>query len=807
MENALRTTRYDLNRGTIFSMNDDKISGAVERITYYNEENGYSVLRLKPDSRNMLPFKYASGNDALITVVGNLPEVQPGEWLKLTGKWTSHAKHGRQFQAQFCEQSLPATTQGIKRYLGSGMIRGVGPVMAERIVNKFGAETLDIIEEDPKRLQEVLGIGKKRVGQISKAWEEQRAIKDVMIFLQSHGVSTNLATKIYKKYENESLDVVQNRPYQLVRDVYGIGFKTADKIAQALGLALDDPSRIEAGLAYTLNRMAEEGHVYVPQDELVPAATEILGVEEGKITAVLQALESGDFVKRERLAWEMGSGGDGGMVVRESGVRYEIEKKGEELRVEDAVYLTAFYFAEVGVTRRVREMIGYPTSRLVGVRGMRSGGDKEQGSRGAGVQGGWGVGNTLQSPISSPKVTNLQSPMQLAPQQQVAVDTAVSNKVTILTGGPGTGKTTTMRALLDLLDAHGKTYLLASPTGRAAKRLAEATGREAKTVHRLLEFNPGEGFGRNEYNLLDADMVIIDEASMLDLLLANNLLKAIGPDTHLLLVGDVDQLPSVGAGDVLGDLIASGKTAVVRLDTIFRQAADSGIISNAHRINEGKMPETNVKANDFFIFIKQEPNEAAELLVDVVKNRIPLKFKLHPLEDVQVLSPMYNGALGVRQLNLLLQAALNPPNKGKLERKLNGRIFRVGDKVMQMVNNYDKNVYNGDIGRITALDLLQQTMTVNIDGAPVVYDFLEMDELVHAYAISVHKSQGAEYPCVVMPVATQHYMMLQRNLLYTAVTRAKKLVILVGTRKAINIAVRNNKLMQRHTALDYRLQK
>ena len=761
-------------------MADEQISGAVERITYYNEENGYSVIRLKPDSRNMLPFKYASGKDGLITVVGNLPEVQPGEWLKLTGIWASHAKHGRQFQARFCEQSLPATTQGIKRYLGSGMIRGVGPVMAERIVNKFGAETLDVIEDDPKRLQEVLGIGRKRVGQIAKAWEEQRAIKDVMIFLQSHGVSTNLATKIYKKYENESLAVVQNTPYKLVQDIRGIGFKTADQIARALGLALDDPSRIEAGLAYTLNRMAEEGHVYVPQDELVPAAAEILGVEAEKITAVLQALESSEFVKREQLIWgdeEMRSRGE--LVLRESPVPYEVGEK-EELKVEDAVYLTAFYFAEIGVTKRVQEMIGHPTSRMAGM-----------GSRGVGVQ---------------QRLSNRQSSLQLAPQQQLAVDTAVANKVTILTGGPGTGKTTTLRALLDLLDGNRKSYLLASPTGRAAKRLAEATGREAKTIHRLLEFNPGEGFGRNEYNLLDADMVVIDEASMLDLVLANTLLKAIGPDSHLLLVGDVDQLPSVGAGDVLGDLIDSGKTAVVRLQTIFRQAADSGIISNAHRINEGKMPENSAAANDFFIFVKQEPEEAAELLVDVIKNRVPLKFKLDPMEDVQVLSPMYNGALGVRNLNLMLQAMLNPPGR-KPERKLNGRLFRVGDKVMQTVNNYDKNVYNGDIGRITAMDLVQQTMTVDIDGAPVIYDFLEVDEIVHAYAISVHKSQGAEYPCVVMPVATQHYMMLQRNLLYTAVTRAKKLVILLGTRKAINIAVRNDKLTQRHTALDYRLQK
>ena len=395
--------------------------------------------------------------------------------------------------------------------------------------------------------------------------------------------------------------------------------------------------------------------------------------------------------------------------------------------------------------------------------------------------------------------------MQLNQQQLEAIETAVTHKVTILTGGPGTGKTTCLKALLDLLDRHRLTYALASPTGRAAKRLAEATGREAKTIHRLLEFNPGEGFGRNDDNPIDADMIVIDEASMLDLMLANNLLKAIGPDSHLLLVGDIDQLPSVGAGDVLGDLIASGVTAVIRLQTIFRQAAGSLIIHNAHRINQGLMPETRPDADDFFIFIKPEPDEAAALLVDIVKTRLPHKFGLHPLDDIQILSPMYNGSLGVTNLNRLLQGNLNPPSSQKPERRLGGRVFRVGDKVMQTVNNYDKDVYNGDIGRITAMDMVQQTMAINIDGAPILYDFLEADELVHAYAISVHKSQGAEYPCVVIPVVTQHYMMLQRNLLYTAVTRAKKLVILVGTRKAIHIAVKNDKTTQRHTALNWRL--
>lgn len=760
----------------------EQLSGSVERVTYYNEENGYSVLRLKPDTRGMLPFKYAGGRDALITVVGNLPEVNPGEWLKLTGQWVAHAKHGRQFQVELCEQSLPATSEGIKRYLGSGMIRGVGPVMAERIVNRFGAETLDVIDHDPERLLTVLGIGKSRVQNIVKSWAEHRAIKDVMVFLQSHGVPTGLAIKIYKKYGDEALAVVQTRPYQLVRDIYGIGFKTADKIAQALGLAADDPGRIEAGIAYTLNRMAEEGHVYMPQEELEPEAAQILGVQAEQVTAVLDQLEAYSFVKRETIQYVVNHEQT---AVSSSG----FPPSGAQLpdasaiKEERAVYLAPLYQSEIGVTQRVQQLVSHPTSRLALLRKRLS------------------VSN-LQSAGHSP-----QPALQLTKQQEAAVRTAVSHKVTILTGGPGTGKTTCLRALLDLLDSNHASYALASPTGRAAKRLSEATGRTAKTIHRLLEFKPGEGFGRHPDNPIDADLVVIDETSMLDLVLANHLLKAIGTDSHLLLVGDVDQLPSVGAGDVLRDLIASGVTAVVRLDTIFRQAADSLIIHNAHRINQGLMPETRPNATDFFIFIKPEVEETGDLLVDIVQKRVPHKFGLDPIDDIQILAPMYNGVVGVSALNERLQAALNPPGGKKAERRLGGRIFRVGDKVMQTVNNYDKNVYNGDIGRITAIDLLGQTIAINIDGAPVVYDFLEMDEMVHAFAISVHKSQGAEYPCVVMPVVMQHYMMLQRNLLYTAVTRAKKLVILVGTRKAINIAVKNNKTTRRHTALDWRLQR
>ena len=723
------------------------ISGSVERITFYSAETGYTVLRLKPDSRAMLPYQYASGREALITVVGNLPEVNPGEWLKLTGQWANHAQHGRQFAVELCEQSLPATLEGIKRYLGSGLIRGVGKVMAERIVNRFGEETLDIIEHSPDQLGRVIGIGQKRVAGIIKAWEQQKSIKEVMIFLQSHGVSTGLATKIYKQYANEALQVVQSNPYQMVQDITGIGFKTADKIAQALGLAADSPSRIEAGIAYTLNRMSQEGHVYVPQAQLEPEAAEILALGEEKVRYVIDTLEGEELIKRQNVPQTDSATG----VVKE----------------ETAVYLTPLYYSEVGVTNRVQRLMRHPTSRLRG--------------------------------INLPLL-----PRTLSDEQQAAVRTALTHKVAILTGGPGTGKTTTLRSLLEVLEGNGRTYALASPTGRAAKRLAEATGREAKTIHRLLEFKPGEGFTRDDDNPLEVDMLIVDETSMLDVVLANQLLKAVPLDAHLLLVGDVDQLPSVGAGDVLRDLIASEVPALIRLTQIFRQSADSLIIHNAHRINRGLFPETKPTAQDFFLFIKEEPDELAELMVDIVQKRLPAKFGLDPFDDVQVLCPMYQGAVGVANLNALLQAGLNPPGK-KPERRLGGRVLRVGDKVMQTVNNYDKSVFNGDIGRITALDTVEQTLTVSIDGQPVVYDFLEADELVHAYAITVHKSQGSEYPCVVVPVVTQHYMMLQRNLLYTAVTRAKKMVILAGTRKAISIALRNNKTAERHTALDWRL--
>ncbi len=727
---------------------NDSIEGSVERITYYAGETGFSVIRVKPARPRGIP-QGAMTRDGLVTVVGELPEINPGESLKLTGRWMTHPKHGRQFRAERCERVLPATIEGLRRYLGSGMIRGVGPVIAERIVRKFGAETLEVIDADPGRLREVLGIGPRRVEQIAVAWEEQKAIQEVMIFLQSHGVSTRLAVKIYKQYGDASVDVVQSNPYRLARDVWGIGFRTADKIARDMGLPADSPERVQAGVMYTLSQQADEGHVYLPQPELATKAADLLAVKEEQVEYAIERLETEQQVKRERV-----------------GKAAEVE--------QEAVYLAPFYYSELGVTQRLRRMVETRKSRLGGLRSL--------------------------APL--PRLD-----AELSEKQRAAIKAAVANKVSVLTGGPGTGKTTTVRTLIRLLRTHQCTFALASPTGRAAKRLSEAAGHPAKTIHRLLEFSPTQGFKRNEENPLDVDMVIVDEASMLDLVLTNNLLKAIDPHSHLVFVGDVDQLPSVGAGDVLRDIIASGVAAVTRLGLIFRQEQGSLIVANAHRINEGRLPLTPRSAQDFFLFVEPDADKAADLLVDVVQHRIPRKFGMDPLSEIQVLAPMYRGSSGVANLNQRLQEALNPPAGNRPERRMGGRTLRVGDRLMQTRNNYDKDVYNGDIGRLLALEGVQQTAVIDYHGRRVTYDWSELDEVVHAFAISVHKAQGSEYPAVVMPVTMQHYLMLQRNLLYTGVTRAKKLVVLVGTKKAIAIAVRNNKVTQRHTALDWRLGK
>lgn len=737
----------------------DFLEGVVERITYYNPENGYTVLRL---SARGMP------STDLVTVVGALPEVTPGESLRLQGQWTTNAQYGKQFKADTCEQVLPATVEGMRKYLGSGLIKGVGPVTAQRIVKKFGADTLTILDQSPERIREVLGIGPKRAAAIAHAWEEQKSIKQVMVFLQSHGVTTGLAVKIYKQYGDAAIDLVQADPYRLAYDVHGIGFKTADKIAHDLGLPHDAPSRVAAGVVYTLSTLTDDGHVFAPQSRLIHDAAELLAVTPDQVAASFATLEQAAQIKRDVIYL----------------TKDERRQTESGVKDETAIYLTPFYQGEVNVAKRLNTIIGSPQTRLADLR-LRD----------------------FQEELIALSSTVADHPTaRLSDQQREAVKAALTNKITVLTGGPGTGKTTTMRALIELLEKHHKRYALASPTGRAAKRLSQATNRSARTIHRLLEFAPAEGFKRNAQNPLDVDMLIVDEASMIDLLLMNHLLKAVPPDAHLLLVGDVDQLPSVGAGDVLRDIIASGRAAVIRLNVIFRQAQTSHIITNSHRINQGQMPFTPKDANDFFLFVKDDPDAAAELIVDLVAARIPAKFGLKPA-DIQVLSPMYRGATGVTNLNALLQAKLNPPAARKIERRLSGTLFRAGDRVLQTRNNYDKEVYNGDLGYVTAIDLENQTLSVSIDDRGVEYDWSEADELTLAYAISVHKAQGSEYPAVVMPLLTQHYLLLQRNLLYTGITRAKRLVVLVGSRRALAMAVKNNQPAQRYSGLAERLNK
>jgi exodeoxyribonuclease V alpha subunit len=734
----------------------------VERITYYNPENGYTVLRLA-----------ARGYPELVTVIGNLPEITPGESLRLSGEWTNHPQHGKQFKAEKCEQVLPATVEGLKKYLGSGLIKGVGPVTAARIVKKFGVETLDVLDHQPQRIREVLGIGPKRAGLITRAWDEQKSIKQVMVFLQGHGLTTGLAVKIFKQYGEAAIDVVQADPYRLAGDIYGIGFKTADKIAHDLGLPHDAPSRVAAGVVYTLSSLADQGHVFAPQTKLVHDSVELLEVQPNQVVSALDALEKSDQIKREVIYPVAGSRQQDSSA---------LNPPPSTLKEVPAIYLAPFYQSEVNVAKRLNTLIDSPASRLseLARRDLQP------------------LLNDLGSTVSG------RPTARLSDQQRQVVRSAVENKLTVLTGGPGTGKTTSVRALIELLEKFGRRYALTSPTGRAAKRLSQATDRPARTIHRLLEFSPGEGFKRNAGNPLEVDLLIVDEASMIDLILMNSLLKALPSDAHLLLVGDVDQLPSVGAGDVLRDVIACGRASVIRLDVIFRQAQNSHIITNSHRINRGQMPLTPKEADDFFLFVQDDPDQAAELIVELVAARIPAKFHLKP-SDIQVLSPMYRGSTGVSALNAGLQVKLNPPSARKVERRLSGTLFRVGDRVLQTRNNYDKDVYNGDLGYVTRIDLENQTLTVSIDDRAVEYDWSEADELTLAYAVSVHKAQGSEYPAIVMPLLTQHYLLLQRNLLYTAITRARQLVVLVGSRRALAMAVKNNKPSERYSGLKERL--
>jgi exodeoxyribonuclease V alpha subunit len=762
------------------------LTGAVERITYTNQENGYTIARFHADKQF-----------GLITIVGALAEVHPGARLKIEGRWKTHPKYGEQFEIERYVEEMPATVEGIKRYLGSGLIKGIGPVMAKRIAEKFGRYTLEIIESDIERLAEVEGIGSKRVKMIAQAWEAQKQIKEIMLFLQSHQVSTNLAVKIYKTYGDAAIGVVKNDPYRLARDIFGIGFVTADKIARNIGIAADAPQRVAAGIEYTLNQLADEGHVFAPRDHLIQAAVKILesstqdassGVSPEQVDAQIEALRQADRVKVETVGGEKIVNNQQSMVNSQWPLEADTGTQGKKSKIEnpkskiEAVYLPPFYYAEIGVARQMGQLLHSGQSRLATFTTVNWDKAFE-----------WLAANRSDGVI-------------LAEQQRRAVQTALTSKISILTGGPGTGKTSTVQAILRLLQGKGKNALLAAPTGRAAKRLNESTGHEARTIHRLLEVSPGEGFKfqRNQDNPLECDLLIVDECSMVDLILMNNVLKAIHPATHLLLVGDADQLPSVGAGNVLRDIIASGVVPVTRLDVIFRQAAGSTIITNAHRINKGEMPLFPPDKKDFYFFGKEEPEEASELVVDIVARRIPEKFGV-PMADVQVLSPMHRGAAGARMLNEKLQARLNPLRYDQPEYLSGSRLFRRGDRVLQLRNNYDKDVFNGDIGRIELIDLEEGEIRVDFEGRSVSYDLSDLDELTLAYAMSVHKSQGSEYPVVVLPLLTQHYMLLQRNLLYTAITRAKKMVVIVGTRKAIAMAVKNDKIAARWTALTERL--
>ncbi|MFE7705193.1 ATP-dependent RecD-like DNA helicase [Streptomyces sp. NPDC057486] len=726
------------------------LEGVLERITYANEENGYTVARVDT----------GRGAGDLLTVVGSLLGAQVGESLRMEGRWGSHSQYGKQFTVENYTTVLPATIQGIRRYLGSGLIKGIGPVMADRITTHFGVDTLDIIEQQPKRLVEVPGLGPKRTKMIAAAWEEQKAIKEVMVFLQGVGVSTSIAVRIYKKYEDASISVVKNQPYRLAADVWGIGFLTADKIAQAVGIPHDSPERVKAGLQYALSQSTDQGHCFLPEERLIADAVKLLQVDTGLVIECLAELaEDPEGVVREKVPSPEG---------------------GEPIT---AIYLVPFHRAEVALAAQVQRLLRTPEDRLPAFQDVD-----------------WGKALTWLAGRTG---------ATLAPEQEAAVRLALSRKVAVLTGGPGCGKSFTVRSIVELARAKRAKVVLAAPTGRAAKRLSELTGAEASTVHRLLELKPGGDAAYDRDRPLDADLVVVDEASMLDLLLANKLFKAVAPGAHLLLVGDVDQLPSVGAGEVLRDLLAEGgPVPAVRLTTIFRQAQQSGVVTNAHRINSGTPPLTQ-GLNDFFLFVEDETEEAGVLAVDVAARRIPAKFGLDPRRDVQVLAPMHRGPAGAGTLNGLLQQAITPARPDLPEKRMGGRVFRVGDKVTQIRNNYDKGengVFNGTVGVVTALDLDEQQLTVLTDeDEEIPYDFDELDELAHAYAMTIHRSQGSEYPAVVIPVTKSAWMMLQRNLLYTAVTRAKKLVVLVGSRQAIGQAVRTVSAGRRCTALDYRL--
>jgi exodeoxyribonuclease V alpha subunit len=729
------------------------LDAVLERITYANQETGYTVARVAT----------ARGSD-LVTVVGPLLGAQPGESLRLRGRWRSHPQYGRQFEVETYRTVLPATVQGIRRYLGSGLIKGIGPRMAERIVDHFGQATLQVIEQQPGRLVEIPGLGPKRTRMITAAWEEQRAIKEVMVFLQGVGVSTSLAVRIYKTYRDEAIEVVRREPYRLAAEVWGIGFKTADQIAQRLGIPHDSPERVKAGLQFTLSQATEDGHCYLPESELVERAAGLLGVDTGLAGRSLEELVAEEGVVAEPLPATVSPG------VPEGTGR--------------AIWLVSFHRAEAALATGLLRLLDAPRDRLP-----------------------WSHAVDWTAALDWLRRT---MGVTLAPEQAAAVRLALTERVAVLTGGPGCGKSYSVRAIVALAHAKQAKIVLAAPTGRAAKRLSELARLEAATLHRLLQLRPGGEAAFDRDHPLDADLVVVDEASMLDVLLANKLVKAVPPGAHLLVVGDVDQLPSVGAGEVLRDLLEADTLPRVRLTHVFRQAQRSGVVTNAHRINAGQQPVTQ-GLPDFSLFAQDDPEQVADLVVDVVANRLPRRFGLDPRRDVQVLCPMHRGPAGAGALNERLQAALTPAQSGLAERRFGSRVYRVGDKVMQIRNNYDKGtagVFNGSVGVVTTLSLEDQELRVLLDeDEEVGYGFDELDELTHAYAVSIHRSQGSEYPCVVIPLTTGAWLMLQRNLLYTAVTRAKRIVVLVGSRRALAKAVRTQGAGRRHTALTERLRR
>ena len=704
-----------------------KLRCVVERITYQNAENGYSVMKVK-----------VKGYDDLVTLVGNLLEVPAGSVLLCEGEWRVDKRYGQQFQCQTWEEVMPATVYGIEKYLGSGLVKGIGPKFAKLIVGHFGTDTIEVIETDIERLYEVPGIGKKRVEKIRESWEKQKDIKNVMLFLQGFGVSTAYAAKIYRQYGKESIDKVKENPYRLADDIWGIGFKTADGIARKMGYEMNDERRLRSGLIYTLNQLADEGHCYAEEQQLIATARQLLEADEECIhTAMTHAIETEDLML------------DG-----------------------TGIYLPPFYYAECGTANRLSTLVH----------------TKE-------------VGSIFTARFDLAKLQR-ETGIEYDEVQVEAIRQAIASKVMVLTGGPGTGKTTTTKAIIAALQSAGMRILLAAPTGRAAKRMSEATGMEAKTIHRLLEYNPQDGYKRNDENPLEGDALIVDECSMIDIILMNNLTKALPTTMRLVLVGDIDQLPSVGAGNVLRDIIDSGVIPVVRLTRIFRQAQSSRIVMSAHAINRGCFPDiSNGQHTDFFFMKQEEPEKVAETIVSLVRDRLPKAYR-QPAANIQVLTPMQRGVVGAANLNMALQQALNH-NTAALVR--GGYTYKEGDRVMQLRNNYDKDVYNGDLGYVHSVDMEERTLTVDFDGQLVEYEVSELDELTLAYATTIHKSQGSEYPIVVMPVLMTHYVMLQRNLIYTGITRAKKICVLVGQTKALAYAIHNMKVLKRNTRLKERL--